>query len=48
MNANATSVLNRFNLRGLVAPILIILILAMMVLPLPPFLLDLLFTFIIS
>jgi flagellar biosynthesis protein FlhA len=45
MNANATSVLNRFNLRGLVAPILIILILAMMVLPLPPFLLDLLFTF---
>ncbi|MEW5943529.1 MAG: flagellar biosynthesis protein FlhA [Pseudomonadota bacterium] len=45
MNANATSVLNRFNLRGLVAPILIILILAMMILPLPPFLLDLLFTF---
>jgi flagellar biosynthesis protein FlhA len=31
--------------KGLVGPVLIILILAMMVLPLPPFLLDLLFTF---
>ncbi|MDB5778869.1 MAG: flhA [Polaromonas sp.] len=31
--------------KGLVGPILIILILSMMVLPLPPFLLDLLFTF---
>ncbi|MCL7461895.1 flagellar biosynthesis protein FlhA [Pseudomonas sp. NW5] len=33
------------NMRVLAGPILIILILAMMVLPLPPFLLDLLFTF---
>ncbi|MCY1165706.1 MAG: flagellar biosynthesis protein FlhA [Pseudomonadota bacterium] len=33
------------NGKGLVGPILIILILSMMVLPLPPFLLDLLFTF---
>ncbi|MDP1896929.1 MAG: FHIPEP family type III secretion protein, partial [Sulfurimicrobium sp.] len=32
-------------MKGLVGPVLIILILAMMVLPLPPFLLDLLFTF---
>ena len=31
--------------KGLVGPILIILILSMMILPLPPFLLDLLFTF---
>ncbi|MFZ4480006.1 MAG: FHIPEP family type III secretion protein, partial [Rhodoferax sp.] len=33
------------NRRGLVGPVLVILILSMMVLPLPPFLLDLLFTF---
>ncbi len=33
------------NLRGLAGPILIVMILAMMVLPLPPFLLDILFTF---
>lgn len=33
------------NSKGLVGPVLIILILSMMVLPLPPFLLDLLFTF---
>src|SRR5579862_1585297 len=33
------------NLRGLVAPLVVMLVLAMMVLPLPPFLLDLLFTF---
>ncbi len=33
------------NLRALAGPILIIMILAMMVLPLPPFILDLLFTF---
>ena len=32
-------------LKGLAGPILIIMILSMMVLPLPPFLLDLLFTF---
>ncbi|NCN23345.1 MAG: flagellar biosynthesis protein FlhA, partial [Gallionella sp.] len=33
------------NLRGMVGPVLIVMILAMMVLPLPPFLLDILFTF---
>ena len=33
------------HLRTLAAPILIVMILAMMVLPLPPFLLDFLFTF---
>jgi len=33
------------NLRGMVGPVLIVLILAMMVLPLPPILLDILFTF---
>ncbi|MDO8925608.1 MAG: flagellar biosynthesis protein FlhA [Sideroxyarcus sp.] len=32
-------------MRGLVGPILVVMILAMMVLPLPPFLLDILFTF---
>ena len=37
--------LNRTTVVGLAGPILIVLILAMMVLPLPPFLLDLLFTF---
>ncbi len=35
----------RLGLRSLAGPILIVLILAMMVLPLPPFLLDILFTF---
>jgi len=35
----------RVNLRQMAAPLLIVMILAMMVLPLPPFLLDLLFTF---
>jgi flagellar biosynthesis protein FlhA len=47
MNARveAPPLLNRRGLKGLVGPVLIILILAMMVLPLPPFLLDLLFTF---
>jgi flagellar biosynthesis protein FlhA len=35
----------RFSWSALAAPILIVMILAMMVLPLPPFLLDLLFTF---
>jgi len=34
-----------FNWQGLAAPILVMLVLAMMVLPLPPFLLDMLFTF---
>jgi flagellar biosynthesis protein FlhA len=37
--------LNRHALSGMAGPVLIMLILAMMVLPLPPFLLDLLFTF---
>jgi flagellar biosynthesis protein FlhA len=37
--------LNRAALVGLAGPLLIVLILGMMVLPLPPFLLDLLFTF---
>ena len=37
--------LNRTALVGLAGPVLIVLILGMMVLPLPPFLLDLLFTF---
>ncbi len=36
---------NRGNLRQLAAPLLIVMILSMMVLPLPPFLLDLFFTF---
>ncbi len=47
MNArvDAPPLQNRRGLKGLVGPVLIILILAMMVLPLPPFLLDLLFTF---
>ena len=35
----------RANLRQLAAPLLIVMILSMMVLPLPPFLLDLFFTF---
>src|SRR5512144_3267654 len=39
---------SRANLRQLAAPALIILILSMMVLPLPPFLLDVFFTFNIS
>jgi flagellar biosynthesis protein FlhA len=37
--------LGRLNIRQLLAPLLIILILSMMVLPLPPFLLDVFFTF---
>ncbi len=37
--------LNRSGARSLAGPILIVMILAMMVLPLPPFLLDILFTF---
>src|SRR5450631_2423394 len=35
----------RFGVRSMAGPILIVMILAMMVLPLPPFLLDILFTF---
>jgi flagellar biosynthesis protein FlhA len=51
MNAIATFLrlppqsLSGGNMKGLAGPILIIMILCMMVLPLPPFLLDLLFTF---
>ena len=37
--------LGRLNLRQMLAPLLIVLILSMMVLPLPPFLLDVFFTF---
>ena len=43
-DASADAVLLRQPFKGLAGPILIIMILAMMVLPLPPFLLDLLFT----
>jgi len=47
MNLNAVmGIIKRsLNLRGMVGPVLIVMILAMMVLPLPPFLLDILFTF---
>jgi len=46
MNALALRLgVNRGTLAGLAGPLLILLILGMMVLPLPPFLLDLLFTF---
>ena len=37
--------LGRLNIRQMLAPLLIVLILSMMVLPLPPFLLDIFFTF---
>ena len=37
--------LSNTNLRALAGPVLIVMILGMMILPLPPFLLDLLFTF---
>jgi flagellar biosynthesis protein FlhA len=43
--AQAVSIFGGLNLNRLAAPILVIMILAMMILPLPPFLLDLLFTF---
>jgi flagellar biosynthesis protein FlhA len=39
------AVFERRNLIGLAGPVLIVMVLAMMVLPLPPFLLDVLFTF---
>lgn len=47
MNArvDAPLLLGRRGLVTMAGPILIIMILAMMVLPLPPFLLDMLFTF---
>lgn len=38
-------IFGRSNLKALAAPLLIVMILAMMVLPLPPLALDLLFTF---
>ena len=37
--------IKRIGLRGMAGPVLIVMILAMMVLPLPPLLLDILFTF---
>ncbi|WP_118181900.1 flagellar biosynthesis protein FlhA [Paraburkholderia phosphatilytica] len=43
--ARRPEALNGTNLRALAGPILIVMILGMMILPLPPFLLDLLFTF---
>jgi flagellar biosynthesis protein FlhA len=39
------NLIKRISLRSMAGPILIVMILAMMVLPLPPFLLDILFTF---
>ncbi|HUX23540.1 MAG TPA: FHIPEP family type III secretion protein, partial [Burkholderiales bacterium] len=47
MNAtfNLRPLLGSSGLRAAAVPMLIIMILAMMILPLPPFLLDLLFTF---
>ncbi len=42
------AVMMRGGVRGLAGPVLIVMILSMMVLPLPPFLLDILFTFNIS
>jgi len=42
---NFLSLLKKFNYTGLAGPILIILILTMMILPLPPILLDIFFTF---
>jgi len=47
MNAilNLPALFNAAALRGLSAPLLVVMILAMMVVPLPPFMLDLLFTF---
>jgi len=45
LSMNLQGALSRFNIMQLGAPILIIMILAMMVLPLPPFFLDVLFTF---
>ncbi|HNH52172.1 MAG TPA: FHIPEP family type III secretion protein, partial [Nitrosomonas sp.] len=40
-----TSLIDKNNLQSIAGPLLIIMILAMMVLPLPPFFLDVLFTF---
>ena len=46
--ASATHILGNINKAGLGAPVLLIAMLAMMIIPLPPFLLDILFTFNIS
>jgi flagellar biosynthesis protein FlhA len=43
--ANLPAVLQRTNLVGLAAPVLVLMVLAMVVLPLPPPMLDMLFTF---
>ncbi|MBS4099038.1 MAG: flagellar biosynthesis protein FlhA [Sulfuricella sp.] len=43
--ANALTIMGNMNISKLAGPVLVILILAMMILPLPPILLDLLFTF---
>ncbi|MHB1098776.1 MAG: FHIPEP family type III secretion protein, partial [Burkholderiales bacterium] len=45
---NLLSLKNAASLKNLAGPLLIVMILSMMVLPLPPFLLDILFTFNIS
>lgn len=45
VNTGAWSMLRRVQWSGLAVPILVVLILGMMILPLPPILLDLLFTF---
>ena len=45
MKFDLKAFLQKTDLKALAAPVLIILILAMMVLPLPPFLLDIFFTF---
>ena len=42
---NLTRPSNAELLRGLAGPVLIVMLLAMMVLPLPPFMLDMFFTF---
>ncbi|MCC6708582.1 MAG: flagellar biosynthesis protein FlhA [Gammaproteobacteria bacterium] len=46
--ASANNILGNINKAGLGAPLLLIAMLAMMIIPLPPFLLDILFTFNIS
>jgi flagellar biosynthesis protein FlhA len=46
--ASANNILGNINKAGLGAPVLLIAMLAMMIIPLPPFLLDILFTFNIS
>jgi len=43
--ADALAFIGGLNLSKMAGPVLVILILGMMILPLPPFLLDLLFTF---